>query len=74
MNRNQMIIVFIRLTPLQDGQRSLLKPLTDIWEKCFMQWKISQNGNVGALHDSKLLIVNCFVVLLQFTEYMLLRF
>ena len=24
-----MIIVFIRRTPLQDGQRSLLKPLTD---------------------------------------------
>ena len=64
MNRNQMIIVFIRLTPLQDRQRSLLKPLTDIWEKCF----------IGALHDSKLLIVNCFVVLLQFTEYILLRF
>ena len=74
MNRNQMIIVFIRRTPLQDAQRSVLKQETGIWEKCFTQGKISHNGNIGAQHDSKLLNFYYLVVLLQFPEYILLRF
>ena len=39
-----------------------------------MQWKIPQNGIVGAVLDSKLQNVRYFVVLLQFTVCMLVRF
>ena len=33
-----------------------------------MQWKIPQNENVGALHDTRLQSVWYFVVVLQFVE------
>ena len=35
--------------------------------------KIPQNGNAGALHDSKLQTLQHFVVFLQFAECILLR-
>ena len=40
--------------------------------KSYMRWKIPQNRNVGALHDSKLQNFDYFVVLLQLVEYILL--
>ena len=36
--------------------------------------KIPQNGNIGALHDTKLQYFECFVVFLQFAECILLRY
>ena len=35
-----------------------------------MQWKIPQNENVGALHDTRLQSVWYFVVVLQFVEFL----
>jgi len=46
-------ILAIGWTPLYDRQRTLLKPSTDTRELLYAV-KIPQNGNVGAINDSKL--------------------
>ena len=48
-------ILAIGRTPLYDRQRTLLKPSTDTRELLYAV-KIPQNGNVGAINDSKLQI------------------
>ena len=45
-----------------------LRQTTDILKRCTDMWKIPQNGNVAALHYSKIIIVTYFAVLLQFAE------
>ena len=62
-------------TTLSDGQQTLLKLSADSWEELnAVTQNRNQNRNVGALHDSKLQNFGYFVVLLQFAEYILLRF